>query len=211
MNFLEAEVADYLRKLCDRYDDPVLHEMEELGAEENFPIVGRVVGAALEMLARSIGASRVFELGSGFGFSAYWFARAVGPVGQVFLTDNDPKNTELSRQFLGRAGLGKRCTYLTGDAITSLESTEGQFDVIYCDIDKQGYPGAFRASRERLRVGGLFLCDNVLWSGKVAQPDNQDPETAAIRRLNEIVYADPSFSPTIIPIRDGVLAALKIE
>ena len=211
MNLLPQDVADYLRSLHDRFDDPVLLEMEAIAEERSFPIVGRMVGVALEMLARSVQAKRVFELGSGFGFSAWWFARAVGAVGEVTLTDGDPANTEMSQDLLRRAGVAGRCRFLTGDAVTSLKGTEGEFDVVYCDIDKEGYPEAFAAAAERVRVGGLYLCDNVLWSGKVADPANTESSTEAIRAHNQAVFSDPRFLTTIIPIRDGVISALKIS
>jgi caffeoyl-CoA O-methyltransferase len=210
MNFIEASVADYMRKLCDRFDDPVVEEMEKVAQEKGFPIVGRVVGATLEMLTRSIGGRRVFEMGSGYGFSAYWFARAVGEQGEVTLTDGDPDNAKQAEEYLTRAGLWDRCTFKVGDAIESLQKTEGEFDIVYCDIDKQDYPQAFEAARERLRIGGLYLCDNVLWSGRVAA-DDDDELTNAIRRQNEMIYADESFAPSIIPTRDGVIAALRLR
>ncbi len=211
MNLLPQDVAGYVRNLAARSDDPVLLEMETLAAERKFPAVGREVGATLEMLARSIGARRVFELGSGFGFSAWWFARAVGPDGEVTLTDGDPANTARSREFLGKAGLSDRCRFVTGDAITALGATTGEFDIVYCDIDKTGYPAAFAAAAERVRVGGYYICDNALWSGKVADPANTEPETMAIREHNQAVFADPKFLPTINPIRDGVITALRIR
>jgi len=92
VDIVEPRVEEYVRSLLERYDDPVLLEMERVAAERNFPIVNRIVGVTLETLARSIGAQRVFELGSGYGYSAYWFARAVGPNGEVYFTDGDPEN-----------------------------------------------------------------------------------------------------------------------
>lgn len=210
MNLLPQDVAGYLRDLAGRFDDPVLLEMEALAAERKFPVVGREVGATLEMLARSIDARRVFELGSGFGFSAWWFARAVGADGEVTLTDGDPANTARSQEFLGKAGLSARCRYVTGDAVTALEGTAGEFDIVYCDIDKTGYPAAFAAAATRVRVGGYYICDNALWSGRVADQTNTEPETVAIREHNQAVFADPRFLPTINPTRDGVITALRI-
>jgi caffeoyl-CoA O-methyltransferase len=209
MDFLATDVADYLRKLTDRFDDPVLIEMEKVAEEKGFPIVGRVCGAALEMMTRAIGGKRVFEMGSGYGFSGYWFARAVGENGEVTLTDGDPTNAEQAEGYLSRAGLWDRCRFEVGDAIQTLEKTKGEFDVIYCDIDKQDYSKAFEAARQRLRVGGLYLCDNVLWSGRVARDDNDDL-TNAIRRQNDLIYGDRNFLPAIIPIRDGIMAALRV-
>src|SRR6266571_14837 len=160
-----------MRTLCDRFDEPVLQEMEALAEERHFPIVGRVVGSALELLARSVGARRVFEMGSGYGFSAYWFSRAVGPNGEVILTDTDPGNARQAEEYLTRAGLWGPCRFIVDDAIRGLQATEGVFDVVYNDVDKVGYPAAWEAARGRVRPGGLYLCDNVLWSGRVARED----------------------------------------
>lgn len=209
MDMLEADVAAYLRRMNDRFDEPVLLEMEAEAEEAGFPIVGRVVGACLEMLTRGIGASRVIELGSGFGFSGYWFARAVGEAGEVVLTDGDPDNEPKAKDYLSRAGLWDRCRFIVGDALTSMASLDGQFDVIYCDIDKGDYPEAFAQASERLRTGGMYICDNVLWSGRVARDDSDD-WTIAIRRHNDMIAQDPRFLSSIIPIRDGVMVALML-
>lgn len=209
MNFIDEDVAAYLRKLTDRHDEPVLLEMEKLAEEAGFPIVGRVVGSALEMLTRSIGAKRVMELGSGFGFSAYWFARAVGESGEVFLTDGDPDNEPKAKEFLSRAGLWERCNFIVGDALGTLNGIDGQFDIVYCDIDKGDYPQAWKAASERIRPGGFYICDNVLWSGRVAK-DEHDDWTDAIREHNELIASDDRFLSSIVPIRDGFVVALKL-
>jgi predicted O-methyltransferase YrrM len=213
MDFLDEAVSAYLRTLCDRFDEPVLAEMEAVAEERKFPIVGRVVGSTLELLARSVGARRVFEMGSGFGFSAYWFSRAVGPGGEVLLTDTDAENARQAEGFLSRAGLWGPCRFIVDDAVRGLEATEGSFDVVYCDVDKEGYPAAWAAARERVRVGGLYLCDNVLWSGRVAREASSSDEasTRAIREHNEAIYADADFTPAIVPTRDGVMAALRLR
>lgn len=208
MNFLDPAVSDYMAGLCGRFEHPVLVEMEKSASEQGFPIVGRTVGAALQAFASAIGARRVVELGSGFGYSAYWFAQAVGEQGEVILTDGDPANEAKATDYLSRLGVGDRCRFVVGDALESLEKEQGEFDVVYCDIDKHDYPRAFASARERLRSGGLYMCDNVLWSGRVAS-DDDDEWTQAIRAHNEAVYAADDFLPVIVPIRDGVVVALK--
>ncbi len=211
MDIVEPRIETYLRTLQDRHDEPVLLEMEAEGTRRGFPIVGRTVGVSLELLARSVGARRVFELGSGFGYSAYWFARAVGPGGEVHCTDGDPDNAGSGTAFLERAGLGDRVTYHVGDAVTMLGRTEGDFDVIYDDIDKDGYPAAWRAASDRIRPGGLYICDNVLWSGRVpADGEPADDVTDAIRDHNAQIAADERFVCSILPIRDGVMVALRL-
>jgi caffeoyl-CoA O-methyltransferase len=211
MDIVDPRVDAYLRSLQDRYDEPVLLEMESEGVRRGFPIVGRNVGVTLELLARSVGARRVFELGSGFGYSAYWFARAVGGEGEVHCTDGDAANEKTAAEYLTRAGLWDRVRYQVGDAVTALDATGGLFDIVYCDIDKDGYPDAWRTARERIRVGGLYLCDNVLWSGRVpADGEAPDGVTDAIREHNAMIAADERFASSILPIRDGVMAALRL-
>src|SRR5713226_1681183 len=154
MDITHPAVEDYIRGLLARHDEPVLLEMEAEGKERRFPIVGRTVGVVLEILARGIGARRVFELGSGFGYSAYWFSRAVGPSAELHLTDMDPENERLGMDFLTRAGLAGPVAYHVGDALESFAAAGGEFDIVFCDIDKQDYPRAWRAARERIRPGG---------------------------------------------------------
>ncbi len=203
-----------MRGLLSRHDEPVLLEMEAEAKANGFPIVGRLVGAALEVLARSAGAKRVFELGSGFGYSAYWFARAVGPDGEVHCTDGDAANEPKALGYLGRAGLAEPIRWHVGDAVTHLAAVEGEFDLVYNDIDKEGYPDAWRAARDRVRVGGLYLCDNVLWYGRVtgAAPveDRHRRTTRAVVEHNRLIAQDERYLSFILPTRDGVMVALRV-
>ncbi len=145
----------------------------------------------------------MIELGSGFGYSGYWHSRAVGSGGELHLTDGDPENERKARDYLGRAGLWEPVTYHVGDAVTSMNALDGEFDVVYDDIDKEGYPDAWRAARERVRIGGLYVCDNVLWSGRVLD-DEPDERTQAILEHNALIAEDERYVSTIVPTRDGV-------
>ncbi len=209
MDIVPEPIEGYMEGLAARYDEPVVTEMEAYASEHGFPIVGRLCGVTIELLARAIGARRVFELGSGFGYSAYWFSRATGADGEIHCTDGDPNNEARARGYLERAGYWDRVSYHVSDAVEALEATDGDFDVVYCDIDKHGYPDAWRASRDRIRPGGLWICDNTLWSGRVAI-DEKDENTRAIDEHNRLVSADPDFVTTIVPTRDGLMAALRI-
>jgi predicted O-methyltransferase YrrM len=211
---MDDDVERYLTELAEiEHGDPVLDDMEFFGAEHRFPIVGRATGRFLEAVARSVGARRVMELGSGYGYSAYWFARAVGPDGEVTCTDSDPDNAKRAEEYLGRAGLWDRVRYRVGDALAGFAAETGEFDIVYCDVDKDGYPDCWRAARDRIRVGGLWLCDNVIWSGYAAtgvERDNTPGYTAAIREHNRMVAEDERYVGSLIPIRDGVMMALRI-
>lgn len=213
MDIVNPKIEGYLRDLLDE-PHPVAAEMEAVAEEKGFPIVGRLVGVTLEVLARSVGARRVLEMGSGYGYSAYWFARAVGDGGEVHMTEGDPGNQERALAYLSRAGLGDRARSHVGDALELIDEIPGDFDVVFCDIDKGGYPAAWEKARERIRVGGLYLCDNVLWSGRVVEgeavDDAQRSWTDAVRAHNEGIAADDRYRATVIPTRDGVMVALRV-
>jgi caffeoyl-CoA O-methyltransferase len=213
MDIVHPAVERYMKELAAGDDEPVLLEMEELAGELGFPIIGRLCGRTLEVLARSIGARRIFEMGSGFGYSAYWFSRATGPDGEIHLTDTNPENQRRALDYLRRAGLDAPIRFHVATAFDAFGETSGEFDVVYCDIDKHGYPEAWRLARHRVRIGGLFICDNVLWSGRVTgesdEPDVVDGYTEAILELNRTVAADAGYRETIVPTRDGVLVALR--
>ena len=189
MDIVNPKIEEYMRGLASGYDEPVLLEMEAEGRQSGFPIIGRLVGVTVELLAR-----------------------AVGRDGEVHCTDGDPGNERKALDYLGRAGLAERVRWHVGEAVATLESKDGEFDVIYDDIDKDGYPDAWRAARDRIRIGGMYLCDNVLWSGRVAAPDPEDPRphyTEAVLEHNRLIAEDERYVSAIIPTRDGVMAALR--
>ncbi len=213
VEIVNERVNHYVRDLLNAHDEPVLLEMEKLGHKKGFPIIDRHVGATVEILARAIGARRIFELGSGFGYSAYWFARAVGQRGEVHCTDGDPQNAKKAQDFLSRAGLWDRITFHVGDALTLFRHVPGEWDVIYDDINKEDSPNAWLAARDRIRLGGLYICDNVLWSGRVAKKqlsrNARDERTQAIRKHNKMVASDQRYISSILPMRDGLMIALR--
>ena len=201
-------VEDYLYSMLPARDE-VLSEIEMEAAKHKVPIVGPAVGRILYQLAVISRAKSVFEMGSAIGYSTIWWARAMGTDGRVFYTDGDRKNAEQARGYFDRAGVADRVTVQVGDALELLSEQKKEFDIIFCDIDKEDYPRAFRIGMPRLRKGGLFVADNVLWSGKVAQKNPREASTKAILEFNRLLYNSPDLFTTILPIRDGVAVALK--
>ena len=206
---VDPAIEAHLRALQDA-GGPVLEEMELEGRRRGFPIIGPLVGRLCEQAARSIGARRVFEMGSGFGYSTAWFARAVGEDGEVVHTDDDPALGEEARGWLERAGLADRVRFATGDALDLIAAEEGDFDVVFIDVDKGDYPRAWRLARDRVRRGGLVIMDNMLWSGKVADPAVDDEWTEAVRESARLAMADKAYLAQVLPVRDGVLLALRV-
>ncbi|MGD0758014.1 MAG: O-methyltransferase [Candidatus Sulfotelmatobacter sp.] len=206
--FTAAPVDDYLYSMLPKRD-AVLAEMEDYAAAHDVPIVGPAVGRILQQLALMINAETVFELGSAIGYSTIWWAQAVGDKGRVIYTDGDPKNAERARGYFARAGVAGRITIHTGDALEYLSEQKQEFDIIFNDVDKTDYPRVLRLVSPHLRKGGLFITDNVLWSGRVAEKNPKSAETKAILEFNRQLGASPDFMTTILPIRDGVAVALK--
>ena len=203
MHLVQPDIDRYLERWA-ASDDPIVVEMERLAAERGFPIVGPQVGRLLLTLARSIDAKQVLELGSGFGYSAWWFATAVGPEGRVILTEGSRDNADLALGFLERAGLSGRVEIRVGDGLEIAREYDGPFDIVFNDIDKHDYPRALPVAVERLRPGGLFVTDNMLWKGRVLDDPATDASTRGVQELTRALYAMPTLDTTILPIRDGV-------
>jgi predicted O-methyltransferase YrrM len=201
-------VEDYLYSLLPPRDE-VLTEIEAEAAKRDIPIVGPAVGRILYQLALMIGAKSVFELGSAIGYSTIWWARAVGEGGRVIYTDGDRKKAEEARRYFDRAGVSRRITLNTGDALEFLSEQKMEYDIIFNDVDKEDYPRVFKLALPHLRKGGLFVTDNVLWSGKVAQKDPSEASTKAILEFNRSLYSSQELFTTVLPIRDGVAVAVK--
>lgn len=218
MEILAPGIEQYLRKFLSAAD-PVREEMEHLAAERDFPIIGPLVGSLCGILARMIGAQRVFEMGSGFGYSTYWFAREVGPSGAVVHTEGSAQNSALAKQYLSRAGLADRVRFEVGDAreILAREIARREMiplDILFNDIDKEQYPDVLPLAREALRPGGLLICDNMLWFGRVLEGDARGPADATTRGILELsrqLQQAEDFVTTLIPIRDGVSVSLRTQ
>jgi len=189
--------------------DEVLAEIEAEAAKRNIPIVGPVVGRILQQFAIISGAKTVFEMGSAVGYSTIWWARAVGKGGKVFYTDGNPKNAAEAEKYFKRAGVSEQIKISVGDALELLSEQKQEFDIIFNDVDKEDYPRVFRLAIPKLRKGGLFITDNVLWSGKVADPKNKEASTKAILEFNRLLYGSSELFTTILPVRDGVAIAVK--
>ena len=208
MDITTPAVDEYLDSLLP-VRDPVLQEMEALARERSIPIIGPAVARIVYQLVRLVKAKTIFEMGSAIGYSTIWIARAAGEGAVVYYTDSNPDNARRAERFFERAGVRDRVRILTGNALDLFDQTPGTFDIIFCDVDKEQYPHVFHKAVPRIRKGGLFLADNVLWHGRVTQPP-ADEATRGIVEFNRLIYTSPELFPTILPVRDGLAVCEKL-
>ncbi len=209
----EVEIVDYRLEQYLKDITPereaVLSEMEAYAKKTNFPIVGPLVGRLLAVLASSINAKRILELGSGFGYSAYWFAKATTDDARIICTETNEQNARRAREAFVRGKIDHKIDFRVGNALDILPDVQGEFDIIFNDINKKDYPKALTMSVPKLRKGGLFITDNVLWHGRVLA-EKPDEDTAAILTLNRMLYSMPDIFSAILPLRDGVSVSVKL-
>lgn len=210
MDLLHPQVEAYLNELA-RHGDPLLTAMEERAARTRFPIIGPAAGRFCYQIACLLGARRVFELGSGFGYSTLWFARAVAENGggEVYHNVWDATLSADARQYLAEAGVGHLVHFRVSEAVAALRETDGPFDLIFNDIDKSGYPASLPLIKERLRSGGALIVDNMLWQGRIFNAAERDESTQGVRDLTRMIFDDPDFTASLVPIRDGLALAIK--
>ncbi|MEJ5226173.1 MAG: O-methyltransferase [Anaerolineales bacterium] len=204
------QIQDYLTSLVPPRAGE-LKEMEAYAEAHGFPIIGPAAGYACYQIARMIGARNIFELGSGYGYSTAWFARAVkeNGGGKVHHTVWDKDLSMLARKHLNRLGYTDLVQYRIGEAVEALRTTPGTFDLIFNDIDKEAYPASLPLIKQKLRSGGVLIIDNMLWHARIFDPNDQDTSTEAIRQFTRLITADPDWIVTLLPIRDGLIVAYK--
>ena len=209
-DLISPHVSSYLEKLVPTRSSE-LAAMEEYASKTNFPIVGPIAGQLCYQLARLMGAQRVFELGSGYGYSTAWFARAVqeNGGGVVHHVVWDDKLSGMARKHLGAMGYTDLVRYHVGEAVEALKGTDGTFDIIFNDIDKEGYPASVPIIHEKLRPGGLLIIDNMLWSGQIFDEKDTSPATKGVREVTTLLTDSSKWISTLAPVRDGLIVAMK--
>lgn len=216
---IPEQTTRFVRALVDSPDETVL-EMERYGEDHGPTTIGREVGQLFRVLTELTGAERVFEFGSGYGYSAYWFALGLPSTGEVVLTDMDEENIDRAREFFEAGGILDRGRFEVGDAHDVFDDIDGEFDVILIDHDKSSYPAAYEAARERVAPGGVLVADNAMVSTSIDFDDlcatlegdtdrSLNESTAGIATYLTSVRDDPQFETTLLPIGEGVAVSRK--
>src|SRR5258705_10265496 len=206
-------IERYLSGL-NRCSDALLDEIARGNVTRGLPLVDPEVGALLRVMAMSIGAARVLEIGTAIGYSGIWLAGALPADGMLLTLEKDEERAREARDNFARAGLANRVSVIVGDAQLKVAKVSGPFDLIFQDGDKMLYTPLLDRLVALLRPGGLLITDNVLWDGEVAPgftktPHRDAADTRAIGEYNERVAAHPQLLTTIVPLRDGVSISVK--
>ncbi len=208
MYIVDPRIEEYLLKRTPERD-PVLTKMERIAEEEDFPMVGPLVGRFLYQIVQMTKARKIFEMGSGFGYSAYWMAQALPDSGRIICTDPSERYQEIALRFFQEGGVADRINYRIGNAIELIQKEAGPFDIIFNDVDKEEYPLVPDLALPRLRQGGLLITDNLLWDGRILA-EQPDESSTGVLKYTETVYKRKEFFTTIIPLRDGISISIKL-
>jgi predicted O-methyltransferase YrrM len=208
MYITPPEIEAYLDSLLPERDDVFL-EMEERARREDFPAIGPQMGMLLELLARSMRAKYVIDLGSGYGYSALWLAKALPDDGTVVLTEQDEGKLRDARRFFERMGLLSRADFRQGNAVDIFRREIGLYDLVFNDVDKEDYVEVVKLAPHRLRPGGLLVTDNTLWYGEVTLPDPGETASSILEH-NRLLMEHPEFFTVQLPVRDGVSVSLRL-
>lgn len=211
-----TKVQEYLTNLVAERP-PILQDMEAYAREERFPIIGPAAGYLCYQVARMIAAQRIFELGSGFGYSTAWFAKAVHENSAASSRNNgvvhhvvwDEKLSHQAQENLYQLGYEQIVKYHVGEAVETLAKTPGTFDLIFNDIDKDCYPASLPVISEKLRPGGVLIVDNILWGGRIFDEADQSTDTQGVRELTQLLIESSEWIVSLLPVRDGLMMAYK--
>lgn len=210
MFITDPDINRYIQTLTENldFDNDILQQMEQFAIEKNFPIVGRQVGVLLYILTKIKKPKMIVEMGSGYGYSGYWFAKALEDDGKVILTDFQKNNIDMAKNYFEKAGILKRAIFRVGDAIDIAKEYEN-IDILFMDLEKAKYLEAIKSVKDRVRKNGIIIADNVLQRGQVVK-ESTDKKTNVIKEFNEYMSKSKEFVSQIVPVRDGVLIAVKV-
>ena len=210
---IKTEQAEYLDHLLPASDD-LLTEMEAYAAEHRVPIADREVARFVEITARAINAKRALECGMAIGYSVIHLLRGMGDDGRVVTIDPSDEMISRASEYLTRAGLRDRAQIEKGYALEVIPRLNDPFDLIFLDAVKEEYRGYLELALPKLRVGGVVICDNLLWGGQVAgqiRSDDQKASTEALREFNQYFVNHPQLRAEVLAVGDGLGFGVKIR
>lgn len=208
-------VNEPVEQYAEAHTTPVPEMFERLSAETREKseapqmMVGLLEGRFLEFLVQLTGAKSILELGTFTGWSSISMARGLAEGGRIVTCDVEEETTAIARRYAEEAGVADRIDYRLGPGLETIESLDGPFDLVFIDADKPNYVNYYEAVLPKLADDGFMIADNVLWSGRVADPENEDENTLAIRAFNDYVMEDDRVECVMLTVRDGMTLIRK--
>ena len=205
---IDEGTASYLRRFMEPEDEP-LRAARARSEEADIPAISVDAGAMLRFFARLVRARHVCEVGSGGGYSGLWLLGGMDPRGSLTTIELDAEHQALAQRAYAEAKYADRVRSMLGAALSVLPKlADGNYDIVFLDAVKSEYLEYLEHAKRLLRPGGLLLADNVLWHDKVIDKKVADPDTDGIRAFNEAVRTDDTLRGSILPVGDGLLAAV---
>ena len=206
MDFISEKIAEYLSQNSEK--EPEI--LSKLNRETHQKVLqprmlsGHIQGRFLSLISKIKSPLYILEIGTYTGYGTLCLAEGLATGGKIFTIDRNEELLKIQNKYFEESGNRDRIVQLTGNAIDILDNLNQTFDLIFIDADKENYIKYFQLVSEKLNPNGLIISDNVLWSGKVVERDNDDEETNTIKKFNRILNDDKKFETVILPLRDGI-------
>lgn len=213
MHFIDEKIIHYAEKYTTAHA-ALLDELEnETWKKCLMPrmISGKLQGRLLSFLSRLKKPCRALEIGTFTGYSAICLSEGLSADGLLITIEKNEEFLPIIEKYLKKAALTEKVQVKIGDAAHLIPSLDGPFDLVFIDADKENYPLYLHLLKQKISEGGLIIADNVLWSGKVLQPDKNDAETMALIEYAETIHNDPNFITVMLPVRDGLMLSMKVN
>lgn len=211
MDFLPSALEEYV----EQHTQPESDLLNSINRETHLHVLkprmlsGHLQGRVLAMLSKMISPSRILEIGTYTGYSALCLAEGLQDNGKIYTLDKNNELEKRVRDYFKRSNYASQIVYLIGDANDVLPTLEQTWDMVFIDADKKNYLNYYRQVISNVKSGGVLIADNVLWSGKIADPTKQDEDTLALREFNRVVHEDPEVENVLFPVRDGLMIIRK--
>ncbi len=209
MNFVDEAIEAYAQRHSQPMSDAVerIYDWTRRHSDASQMLSGALQVSILQLMALSVRASRILEIGMFTGFSALAMAEVLPDDGELITLDIESEREKIARGFFDQSPHGEKIQICIAPALDTIERLSGTFDLAYIDADKENYLNYYEAVLPRMRQGGLIVADNVLWSGSVLAPDS--PASQALSQYNQFVHADPRSTSVLLPVRDGLMVTRK--
>ena len=212
MEFLPENLQSYI----DNHSRPEPELLQKLNRETHLKvpmpqmIAGHLQGQVIRILSLIHKPKYALEIGSYTGYSGICLAEGLTEGGKLYSIEIDPEKEDMINRYWSEANILDKTELIIGNAVEEIPKIPHELDLVFIDADKINYPNYYDLVIDKMAIGGLILGDNVLWSGKVANPEKNDKDTLAIREFNQKIQNDSRVENVLIPVRDGLMVARKI-